>query len=339
MNDKIVFTLCSNNYLSQAKALGDSVLKYSPEYSFVIGLVDKYSKSIDYTAYSQFNIVPIDKMRITNLNQILNKYDIVELNTCIKPFCFQYLFEEFKNVQYIYYIDPDILLYSSLSIIETEFNDKQILLTPHITSCGKEDMNFLIEKHVLKYGVFNLGFLGLRRSDVVHTFLEWFSSRLFVYCYNDIDNGLFVDQLWANFIPAFFSNSVSVSLNPGLNMAYWNLHERSLSFNKNTETYLVNDCFPLVFFHFSNFDVSTKRLKTRSRRDEAILNKLCEEYGNFLVSNNYFDYKNTKCVYVRNIDSVKMGIIKKIGRIFFKIGKKILLTQKDINIGKSAFDY
>jgi len=40
---KIIFTLCSNNYLAQARTLGDSVLKYSDS-KFVIGLVDQNTK-------------------------------------------------------------------------------------------------------------------------------------------------------------------------------------------------------------------------------------------------------------------------------------------------------
>jgi hypothetical protein len=46
---EIIFTLCSNNYLAQAKTLGDSVKKFNPDVLFVIGLVDKLHPEIDYS--------------------------------------------------------------------------------------------------------------------------------------------------------------------------------------------------------------------------------------------------------------------------------------------------
>lgn len=47
-------------------------------------------------------------------------------------------------------------------------------------------------------------------------------------CYDDRDDGTFVDQKWMNFIPAFFPDDVCISHNEGLNVAIWNLHEREL---------------------------------------------------------------------------------------------------------------
>ena len=44
---QIVFTLCSINYLAQAKTLGDSVLRHNPGYKFIIGLIDKNHTNVD----------------------------------------------------------------------------------------------------------------------------------------------------------------------------------------------------------------------------------------------------------------------------------------------------
>ncbi len=42
---KIALTICSINYLAQAKSLGDSLLKHNPEYTYLIGLVDRLDVS------------------------------------------------------------------------------------------------------------------------------------------------------------------------------------------------------------------------------------------------------------------------------------------------------
>ena len=87
---KIVFTLCSNNYLSHAKTLGDSVLHFHPDLQFYIGLVDKKSPEIDYDFFSSFTILPFDELGFDCFNEMLRNYNIIEFNTAVKPFYFDY---------------------------------------------------------------------------------------------------------------------------------------------------------------------------------------------------------------------------------------------------------
>jgi hypothetical protein len=72
----------------------------------------------------------------------------------------------------------------------------------------------------------------------------------------------------------------------GLNMAFWNLHERVLK--KDDQGYLVNNKFRLVFFHFSSFDLKnpksissrTHNWKSTGRND---LNEICTAYATDLI--------------------------------------------------------
>ncbi len=47
----------------------------------------------------------------------------------------------------------------------------------------------------------------------------------------DLKKGLFVDQIWINFVPLFFKK-VRIFLHHEYNVAYWNLHERMIQGNK-----------------------------------------------------------------------------------------------------------
>ncbi len=84
------FTLCSNNYLAQAQVLGNSLKQFHPESNFIIGLVDEKIKEIDYSRIP-FEVLPVSSIE-PKLDELLTKYDIIELNTCIKPAMFEYLF-------------------------------------------------------------------------------------------------------------------------------------------------------------------------------------------------------------------------------------------------------
>ncbi len=88
---RIAFTLCSNNYLAQAKTLGDSLIEHNPDYEFVIGLVDRKRDDVDYDFFRPHGIIEIEEIGIPKFAELGKRYGIIELNTAVKPFLFQHL--------------------------------------------------------------------------------------------------------------------------------------------------------------------------------------------------------------------------------------------------------
>ncbi|MFX8895502.1 hypothetical protein ABTM96_20420, partial [Acinetobacter baumannii] len=68
----------------------------------------------------------------------------------------------------------------------------------------------------------------MKKSSETFQFLNWWSDRLIDQCYYNFAEGMGVDQAWLNIVPLFFKE-VCVANHKGLNVAYWNLHERKLS--------------------------------------------------------------------------------------------------------------
>jgi len=80
--------------------------------------------------------------------------------------------------------------------------------------------------------------------------------------------GLFVDQKWVNLVPCLF-DKVHILRHVGCNVAYWNLHERSLS--ESDLGYLVDGSSPLVFFHYSGYSPSRpNQLSSKLRVPQSI---------------------------------------------------------------------
>jgi hypothetical protein len=100
-------------------------------------------------------------------------------------------------------------------------------------------------------GVYNLGFLGLRLDDKTASFLDWWCDRLHRYCIVDLANGMFVDQSWMDFAPAYLE-SVAVVRDPIFNIAYWNLPHRKLE--RAGDQWRV-DGRRVGFFHFSGVNL------------------------------------------------------------------------------------
>lgn len=302
---KIAFTICSNNYLSQAKTLGDSFLLKNYDYQFYIGLCDKLNNQIDYSVFDAFTIIPVEELSIPEFETMLYSYNIVELNTSIKPFYFSHFFET-QKAELVMYIDPDIYVFDSFKSIEDELQGQTCLLTPHVVTPLPLDGKLPNENEILNHGLYNLGFAAFNNTNETKKILHWWAERMKTQCVDDTAHGFFVDQLTMNLLPLFFKN-VCISKNLGLNVANWNLNERKIS--KVGEAYVVNEKFPLVFFHYSNYNPTKPEALSAGRQtrfdmgDDKIIKGLFDFYTNLLFKNKYVELKKHACHYVglRNI--------------------------------------
>ena len=64
-------------------------------------------------------------------------------------------------------------------------------------------------------------------SRRAHEFLEYWTERTTRDALRKVEAGYFTDQRWVDAVPVFFEHEVVRDL--GCNVAYWNLHERTLA--------------------------------------------------------------------------------------------------------------
>lgn len=245
------FTICAKNYLAQALTLRESFLKHNPSLNFFIFLADKIDGVEDVDG-----VVALDKSWIPDWVNMAFKYDVIEFNTSIKPFCFGKLFKE--GYEKVIYLDPDIYVTRPLDYIYECLNNKSVVLTPHYCDIEEHFDGAVSEETFNKVGIYNLGFCALKNDKVGQEIAKWWQNRLQYKCYSQSSEGLFVDQKWMDYIPGFFPDATCVSSHHGMNVAIWNLHEREL-FIDEKQGYMIRrkktgDEFPLLFFHFSGFD-------------------------------------------------------------------------------------
>ena len=294
----LVFTVCSNNYLAQAKTLGDTLLKYNQDFKFVIGLVDRKSDSFDYSKIP-YEIIEVEQIGIPYFDEMVLRYNIVELNTSVKPSYFKYLFRKI-DADSIIYLDPDIQVFAPFIDLEKEFESNDIILTPHFFTPINDD-KWQAEEDFLNSGLYNLGFIALKNTTNSLRMLEWWAERLRTKAYIDFKKGLFTDQIWMNFVPLFFER-VKIFFNVGYNVAYWNLHERAIKIID--EIYYVNEKQPLVFFHFASFrplnpDVISSGQTRFTFNDRPDIVPLFTNYCELVLQNNYKNLVKCSCYYVK----------------------------------------
>ncbi len=149
---KIAFTICSNNYFSQAKTLSDTLILHNPEYYFYIIIVDELLQEKKYCINVKTEIIPISSiLESSRLNELINKFNIIELNTAVKASCFKFLKQLNPNHKFIFYFDPDIMVFNSFTQLESYYDSYDIILTPHVLYPKLAFENKNIEISLLKY--------------------------------------------------------------------------------------------------------------------------------------------------------------------------------------------
>jgi hypothetical protein len=296
MSNELFFTLCSNNYLAQAKTLGDSVLKLYPDSKFVIGLVDYLDDQVDYSFFQGLEILPFDQLGFSEFEDMLVRYNVIEFNTAVKPFFIGYLWKSYGTDHQIIYLDPDIVLYRPLEHVREALNSHSLVLTPMFCEAPAETS--LDELVALRHGMFNLGFIALRHTDESNRLIKWWKARLRTHCLIDKPRGIFVDQKWMDLAPLLF-DEVFILKHRGYNMAWWNFAERKLL--DSGSDYSVNQPDQLLyFFHFSGFEPGSKYITGRSGESQFAyknrpeLKRLAEEYSLMLLENRYNFFSNLK---------------------------------------------
>jgi hypothetical protein len=311
---KIIFTLCSNNYYAQALTLGKSLLRHSPQYKFVIGLIDKRTDQIVYDP--RFELLPVAEIE-PEIYELAMRYSIVELNTCVKPAYFNYFYKD-RNVTEVYYLDPDLFIYNDISLLSQMLGSSDIILTPHILSPIPFDGKFPMENDFTNFGLYNLGFLATKRSETCFEILNWWKERTYKMGYRNLPKGIFVDQSWMSLAPVIFKN-VLVLDHPGFNMGPWNLHERKLSHTEND--IMVNTEYKLFIYHFSSFNPSKNfelhpvynRFTMAQRTD---LQQIYEQYSHQLKENHFIRYSSLPCHYIEwkneRVEQARLEILRSI---------------------------
>jgi hypothetical protein len=182
----------------------------------------------------------------SDFDRFIFRHSVLEGCTAVKAKLCRFLFDRYSSDETVIYLDPDIQVFGPLTEAEGALANNDIVVTPHHTLDPVNPENLI---GVMRCGSFNLGFIGLRRSEATATFLSWWDNKLERLCFVDPARGLFVDQKWMDVAVSMFP--VHVLRHPGYNVAFWNIGRRPIVGPPGNCRVLG---LPLRFFHFSGID-------------------------------------------------------------------------------------
>jgi hypothetical protein len=249
--DKISkLTFCSiatPSHVGQSSACLESIRLHHADASYFLLLVNASRRSMRLTAGIRVLHIE-DCIDAVQLRAMRKSYTNAELCFAAKPFLIAQLFA--AGAEQVHYLDGDCQVVGTMAPLISDLASADLLLTPHSFSPMPEDGCTPRSLTLLRAGVFNAGYIGVRNTAEGITFVSWLSSMTAKYARNAPKEGMCGDQKWLDLAPVLFPGTL-ICRHPGANVAYWNLHERQLSLGA-TGRFLVNG-LPLIFFHFSGY--------------------------------------------------------------------------------------
>lgn len=237
---------CADN-LHEAKVMARMTKVHMPYARVVICLMERSMHPAACNVPWIDEVILAKDLGIPDLESNILKYKLYEAVTSIKAAFLHHLFDRYPDELNIVFMDTDVIPYAPFDDLLVALEHHNILLSPHLLKPCEDPWSYLW------VGVYNTGFLALRRSEETMNFLEWWGQRLYSYGYYQAP--FYCDQKWIDLTPAYFN--ITVWKHPGYNIGYWNLHEpnrKIISAEKGW--YWLEDGHPFVCFHYSGINKS-----------------------------------------------------------------------------------
>lgn len=266
----IIFTSICTNYAHKARTLAQSVKQHMPDAKFFVCLTEREIPP-SLQDDDRFDRIVLSKdMWNGNFDRFIFKHAIVEASTAVKGRFFCWLFEQYPDEDCFVYLDPDCYVYDDFIELKEELKKKSIVLCPHLLHPGNIDMELSSTAH----GVYNLGFLAVSNDSTGFEMVKWWADRLYLFCYDDIANGVFTDQKWVDLAPCFFD--VKILRHYGYDFAPWGLYGCKVE-KKDGKFFVQNQ--PVRFVHYSGYGAVAKQCMEKWQGENAVaFTEMYDEY-------------------------------------------------------------
>jgi hypothetical protein len=194
-------TIIAGNYIPQATVLVDSLREFHPESNIYILFADLDVRSLPRE--ETYQSVSYEQISIKDNLRRSFKYNVTEYCTSLKATFLKFLFQN-GNDRVVYH-DPDILVTNSLDKLDQYLENNDVLLTPHLDSPTPEDGKGPHFISMLLTGIYNLGFIALKKTPNAEAFLNWWETQLETLSVDEQQRGLFTDQKLVDIAPSIFS--------------------------------------------------------------------------------------------------------------------------------------
>ena len=192
----------------------------------------------------------------------------------LTPFLLRWVQEKIYDNELAIYLDADLFFYESPDSVIEELGPSEIGIIPHSYPTN-------IAQPLRKYGLYNVGWVGFRNTQVGRQCLDWWARQCLDWCGDEPIDGKYADQGYLDQFPELF-DGVKVLENRGFNLAPWNTSGQEILTDSEGRVKL-GDHTPLTFFHFHGLKrfgkwMVTSQLNYRSPASKPLVEHVYKPY-------------------------------------------------------------
>jgi hypothetical protein len=235
-------TVMDRNYLTRGLALYTSLRQHGPSYELYVLCVDDSAWAVlDSLGLEGMRLVRLDTVMDERLRRASEDRTVKEFSVTCKSFFMSWLLRRYPDIGLLSFADSDLFFYSDPAVALDELGLGSVGITEHRFPARLEP------ETSRDHGIYNGGWVCIRRDARGLACLEDWTDRCLQWCYDRLEDGKYGDQKYLADWPRRFEGVV-VLQHKGANLAPWNVENCHVT-RRNGQ--LMVDGVPVVFYHFS----------------------------------------------------------------------------------------
>jgi hypothetical protein len=238
-------TLFDSGYLVKGLAMLESLARHCPGAHVHVLCMDERTHQI----LSQINLAFVSLIRLQEVEteallEAKKDRGVAEYCWTLSPCLPYFVLERHRHIDFITYVDADLLFYSSVQPLFDEIGDASIAIIEHRFSERLKDREV--------NGRFCVEWVSFRRDEEGMACLSRWRDQCIEWCYYRLEEGRMGDQKYLDEWPSRYK-ACHILMHAGAGIAPWNYSR--YRFSRDSGGRITVDDAPLIFYHFHQFQL------------------------------------------------------------------------------------
>jgi len=245
MTPRYFCTLFDSNYLLKGVAMLRTLAQHCPGVHVHVLCMDVQAQNIlTRLNLSHVVCVSLSELEDEELLAVKKSRGIAEYCWTLSPCLPWYVLQHNPHIDFITYLDADLLFYSSVQPLFDEIVDASIAIIEHRFTPRLQDREV--------NGRFCVEWVSFRRDDEGLACLSRWRDQCIEWCFYRLEEGRMGDQKYLDEWPERYP-SCHILLHPGAGIAPWNYAQ--YRFDQDPSGQIKVEGVPLIFYHFHQFQL------------------------------------------------------------------------------------
>lgn len=245
MTSRYFCTLFDSGYLLKGVAMLRSLARFCPRAEVFVLCMDAQTRSILERLDLPFvRCIPLAEVEDEALLKAKADRGVAEYCWTLSPCLPWYVMQRYPEIDFITYVDADLLFYSDIQPLFDEIGEASIAIIEHRFTERLKDREV--------NGRFCVEWVSFRRDEQGMACLSRWREQCIEWCYYRLEDGKMGDQKYLDEWPDRYS-ACHILMHPGAGIAPWNYAQ--YRFDKDDASRITVEGSPLIFYHFHQFQL------------------------------------------------------------------------------------